>query len=316
MSDRKNSKTPTRLEIPIETLTKELDELFSLAKWEPDPAMSRWVPRVYESINYDYTQVFENAFCEKFNGLMLKSSDTISEIYSASFPEDEIIQYLVSKATGNALLFLHHPIDMEVSGVGFLAIDPRNLMLMKNKGISVYSCHAPLDCHDQIGTTASISRAFRVRIESSFARYGNGFAGRVGFIRPTSLQKLIGEGQKYFGVSHVEVGGKSIDVIKKVAIVAGGGDDIELFREAEELGAEVYITGEWYTRTQPRDEDGKRWAKANRLECLNYAARSSMAFLGFSHAATEYLVMRREIKSYFRKKGVFVRCIPQADWWK
>ncbi len=57
-------------EIPLDKLVRELDELFSVCDWDRDPAMSRWVPRVYRAIGYDYAETFEADFCERFNGLM------------------------------------------------------------------------------------------------------------------------------------------------------------------------------------------------------------------------------------------------------
>ena len=158
------------------------------------------------------------------------------------------------------MLFTHHPVDMEVSGVGFLPISPDTVERMRAKGVSVYACHAPMDCHDEIGTNASIVQAFDVQVERSFAEYGNGYAGRIGSIARASLNELVSRGKKVFGVERVETGGARPSYVTKVAIVAGGGDDLELLEEAERMGAQVFITGEWYTRTTPRDERGSIWA--------------------------------------------------------
>jgi len=303
-------------EIPLDKLVRELDELFSVCDWDRDPAMSRWVPRVYRAIGYDYAETFEADFCERFNGLMLQSGDTIKEIYCAVFPSPEILEKLLATTRGDALLFVHHPIDMEVSGVGFLPILPDDLERLRALGVSVYACHAPMDCHDKIGTNASIVQAFGVQVERYFAQYGNGFAGRIGSIVPTRLDELVEKGRQIFGVDRVEIGGARPATITKVAIVAGGGDDPELLGEAEQSGAHVFITGEWYTRTTPRDEWDKEWAEANRTTCKAYAEASKMALLGFSHAATEYLVMRGQMADYFKRDGLQVVCLEQSDWWR
>jgi hypothetical protein len=187
---------------------------------------------------------------------------------------------------------------------------------MRDEGISIYSCHAPLDCHDEIGTNASIGEAFRVRVEQSFAQYGNGFAARMGVIRPVSLDDLVAKGKEVFGVERAEVGGAEPAQITRVAIVAGGGDDVELMEEAETLGAQAYITGEWYTRTMPPEESERRWAEGNRAACELYAQSSKMAMLGFSHAATEFLVMRSQMADWFQRQGLGVECLEQSDWWR
>jgi putative NIF3 family GTP cyclohydrolase 1 type 2 len=297
-------------------LRHELDELFSIAEWDRDPAMSRWVPRVYQAIDYDHTRIFEPDFCARYNGLMVRAAETVEQVYCAAFPSPEVLGNTLDRKNGPALLFLHHPVDMEVGGAGFLPIPPAVLERMRTEGISVYSCHAPLDCHDEIGTSVSIAQAFHARVERSFAPYGNGFSGRMAAVGPVSLAELIARGQEAFGVERVEVGGAEPARITRVAIVAGGGDDVELMEEAEALGAQAYITGEWYTRTVPSEESERRWAETNRAVCQSYAASSRMALLGFSHAASEFLVMRDQMAGWFQRRGLPVECLEQADWWR
>ncbi|MFX0115501.1 MAG: Nif3-like dinuclear metal center hexameric protein [Candidatus Hodarchaeota archaeon] len=301
--------------VPLDELSGELDQLFSIHELDQDP-FSRFVPQVYQKIGFDYTDIFQPDFCERFNGLMLRSGDIIKEVYCAAFPTPEIVEQVMMTAKEGSLLFLHHPIDMEVSGVGFLPIHPNNLEWLRTQGISVYACHAPMDCHDEIGTAASIVKAFEIEVEGSFAQYCNGYAGRIGTIAPLHLKELIKEGQKIFGVNRVEIGGDCPTIVTKIAVVPGGGDDTEFFEEAEQRGADVYITGEWYTRTMPPDEKGADWAKANRTACETYAEKSKMAFLGFSHAATEFLVMKTQMRDYFRRKGLKIICLEQTDWWR
>lgn len=302
--------------LSLDELVRDLNELFSLDDWDKDPGMHRWLPRVYEDIGRDYTEIFEADFCERFNGLMLRSASVVKEVYCAAFPSPDVIKKLLATADGDALLFLHHPVDMEVSGVGFLPVLPDNLERLSSQGISIYACHAPMDCHDEIGTNASIVEALDIQVEQHFAWYGNGFAGRIGSITPVSLDELVKKGRKIFGGDRMEVGGAGLTTISKVAIVAGGGDDPELFKEAEQAGAHVYLTGEWYTRTTPLNEEGKAWAKANRAACKAYAQTSAMAFLGVSHAASEFLVMKTQMADYFQQKGLHVVCLEQSDWWR
>ena len=73
-------------ELSLNEVVRELDTLFSIRDWGADPAMSRFVPRVYQEIGYDHTKVFEVDFCKRYNGLMLRSGDTVKEVYCAAFP--------------------------------------------------------------------------------------------------------------------------------------------------------------------------------------------------------------------------------------
>jgi putative NIF3 family GTP cyclohydrolase 1 type 2 len=300
----------------LDELTGALDDLFLVQDWDSDPSMSRWVPKIYADIGYDYTQTFESDFCKRHNGLMLRSGDAVGEVYCAAFPTLGVLAQLLDRTAGDALLFLHHPIDMEVAGRGFLPIQPDVLERLRERGVSIYACHAPLDCHDILGTNASIAEAFGAHVTRNTAPYGIGFAGRVGTIHPTTLDDLIDRGKEVFGVDRVDVGGARPEPITRVAIVAGGGDDTDLFEEAEGLGAQVYITGEWTTRIQSPDQEGQAWAEANRAACQAYAARSGMALLAFSHAASEFLVMRRQMAPYFEQMGLPAICLEQSNWWR
>jgi putative NIF3 family GTP cyclohydrolase 1 type 2 len=302
--------------VPLDRLVHELDELFAIHDWARDPAAGRWLPRLYEKIGQDPTQIFEADFCQRTNGLMLRSGDTVREVVCAAFPSPDILATLLATVSEEALLFVHHPFDMEVSGVGFLPVPPDALARLKARGISVYACHAPMDCHDGVGTNASIVEAFDVQVEQRFAEYGPGFAGRIGSITPTELDALVRKGRAVFGVDRVEIGGAKPALIRRIAIVAGGGDDPELLEEAEQRGAQAYITGEWYTRTLPVDQEEKAWAESNRAACLAYAEASGMALLGFSHAASESLVMKGQMVPYFESKGVPATSLEPSDWWR
>jgi putative NIF3 family GTP cyclohydrolase 1 type 2 len=302
--------------IALDRLVRELDALFFVHDWERDPAASRWIPMLYREIGHDHTQIFEADFCQRTNGLMLRSGDTAKEVYCAAFPSPDILEKLLVVASEEALLFVHHPFDMEVSGVGFLPIPPDALAQLRARGISIYACHAPMDCHDEIGTSASIVEAFGVQVEQPFAEYGHGFAGRIGSIAPTEIDALVSQGRAIFGVDRVEVGGGKPAIIRRIAIVAGGGDDPDLLEEAEQRGAQAYITGEWYTRMVPVDPEEKEWVETNKAACLAYAEGSRMALLGFSHAASEYLVMKGQMVRFFETRGVGATSLEQSDWWR
>jgi hypothetical protein len=72
--------------VTLEVLRRELDELFSIDEWEQDPAMSRFFPRLYGPLGYDYTQILEPDFCQRHNGLMLRSGIKVEQVFCAAFP--------------------------------------------------------------------------------------------------------------------------------------------------------------------------------------------------------------------------------------
>jgi putative NIF3 family GTP cyclohydrolase 1 type 2 len=297
-------------------LVEHLDRAFEIPDWNRDPAMSHWVPEVYRRIGHDCAALFEPDFIARCNGLMFGASDRVTEVYCAAFPAPEILDALEARARSAALLFLHHPVDLESSGAGFLPIPPERLARLRERRISLYACHAPLDCHDELGTSASLAAAFEIREPSAFHTYGRGRAGRIGSLAPTTVAWLAERGKQLLAVEHAEIGGARPETIRRVAFVAGAGDSPEVLAEAETLGAEAFITGDWYTRSKPLGEADRRWVSDNRTACLAYAAKTGMALIGFSHAATEHLVMTRRMKPFFAAHGLPTHCLGQSDWWR
>ncbi|MBN2387258.1 MAG: Nif3-like dinuclear metal center hexameric protein [Anaerolineales bacterium] len=299
----------------LNDLVTRLDILFGVRLLDEDP-IKRWVDDVYQAIGVDPTRIFQADFCQRGNGLMMRAGERVGRVFCAAFPAPQVLEDLLAMHSGEALLFLHHPIDMEVAGEGFLPIRPDLIARLRESGVSIYSCHAPLDCHPEIGTNASIVAAFGIRVERDFSPYGNGFAARFGSILSMNIDELIETGQRVFGVERVEVGGGRPERITKVAVVAGGGDDLEDLRTAEALGAQAYLTGEWHPRLQPGREEARLWAAERNAVCREFAAGTTMALLGFSHAASEFLVMEAQMKPYFEELGLQVTCLPQLDWWR
>ena len=130
----------------LESLKIELDSFFELEQWEPDPAMKRFVPRVYNNVDFDYSSILEPEFNHKYNGLMLRSSSYVNHVYLAAFPTKEIVDEILKTAKGDSLLFIHHPLHINNGPEGVIPLSPKQVQALKTEGVSVYSCHAPLDC--------------------------------------------------------------------------------------------------------------------------------------------------------------------------
>ena len=302
--------------VKLKDFVSDLDTYFNLADWPPDPAMKDWVPKVCEHAGYDYREIFESAFCEKFNGLMLRASSEVKHVFCSSFATPDVLKTILDSGARDALLFLHHPLDMEVCGAGFLPIPRAVIKELQKRRISVYSCHAPLDCHDEIGTNAAIVKALGVTVEKSYIEYGLGYAGRIGSIECEKTSSLLKKVRDIFGVARLEVGGCLNADIKRIAIVAGGGDEPGYLKEAHENSCDMYLTGEWYPRYTPEDDVGKERVARMEDEISEFSRNTRMVLVGVSHAASEFLVMKTQIKQYFESKGLPTTAVPQKNWWR
>ena len=299
----------------ISKVTNTLDSFFEVKELEKDPAMSRFVPMVYRKTQ-QWKKIFEPDFLKRFNGLMIRGSDEIRTVFTASFPHDEIIQQFISQSQEGDLLFLHHPIPLECGdprgdlGRGFLPINSLLLQKVVEKRLSIYSCHAPLDYNKKVSTNRAIAEALKAKIESEFLPYGNGYVGLIATINPISTNKLIIRLKKIFGVPYVDFAGKNIDRITKIGIVAGGGDETEYSQAAKEREAQAYITGEIFSHY---DSD---WGKQNTAKLKKYAKTVDISLIGVSHAASEFLVMKTQVPKFIKENfGIAVIPLSQKKWW-
>lgn len=306
------------MKINVSTLsqvTSALDLLFKIKELEKDPAMSHFVPIVYEQ-NLDWKKLFEADFQKRFNGLMIRGTNKIQTVFTASFPHDEILQKFISLSEEGDLLFLHHPIPLESGdpkgklGRGFLPINSMLLKKLIKKKLSIYSCHAPLDYNEKISTNRAIAEAIKGKIDSEFLPFGNGYAGLIVNVDPISTMDLITNLKKIFGISYVDFAGKKLDKIIKIGIVAGGGDEVEYLQISQEKGAQAYITGEIFSHYD------NNWGKQNTAKLQNYAKKIDISMIGVSHAASEFLVMKTQIPEWFKKNfGLPVVPLTQNKWW-
>ena len=278
--------------------------------------MKRWVPKACARTDYDYRKVFEAGFCQKYNGLMLNAGEDVNHVFCSAFATPDVVKSMLDSGIADALFFLHHPLDMEVCGAGFLPIPWSVITELKERRISVYSCHAPLDCHDEIGTNAAIVRALNVSVEKSYIEYGIGYAGRIGTIDREQTPPLLKKIREIFGVSRLEVGGCLNAEVKRIAIVAGGGDELEYLKQAYDNSCDMYLSGEWYPRYTPEDDEGKQRVARMNEEISEFSRDTRMILVGVSHAASEYLVMKNQMKNYFEEKGLPTTPIPQQNWWR
>lgn len=300
----------------LASIVNTLDALYNIKDWPPDPAMMFWVPKIYERIQYDFQRVFEPDFCDRYNGLMLRCGNDVSHVFCASFATPDVMQKVLDSGLEDAMLFLHHPVDMEVTGPGFLPVMPDIIREFQNNRISIYACHAPLDCHDEIGTNAAIVEALNMTVERGYIKYGLGYAGRIGTIKPVKTDMLLQKIRDIFGVTRLEVGGCPGDTITRIGVVAGGADAPEDIQEPYKAGCDLYLCGEWYPRYTPDDEEVRKQVANLKEQTMAFAKTSKMLLIGTSHAASEYLVMRTQLKDFFEAKGLPTTPVPQDDWWR
>lgn len=301
----------------LDEIVTLLDKEFNISSYDKDPSFSRFIPTVYDSIQFDWKKAFEDEFSVRFNGLMIKGGEVVNQIFLAVFPTDSVLEHFIQNSHEGDLLFMHHPLLMECGdpqgewGRGFLPIKESYIEQIKQNNLSVYTCHDPLDRHKHLSTNIAIANELGAEIIESNKVSGS----QTEYILYCKVDKISTENLKnklkvIFNIPYVDFKGKHDEGIEKVAIVAGCGDVVDWMKEAELQGVQAYITGEIHCHID--NEYGKN--KFQKMK--DFANGTSMSLIGVSHSASEFLVhktlMRNWFETYFKCKTVV---IPQEKWW-
>lgn len=302
--------------VRLETIVNKLNKEFNIKEYGKDPSFSRFIPHVYENIQFDWKSSFENEFIHLFNGLMIKGEENVGTIYLAVFPTDHVLERFISKGRSGDLLFMHHPLLMECGdpkgkwGKGFIPIKEKYIKQLKEKKLSVYTCHIPMDSHEQLGPNIAIAHELKVDVtdvkddiqKNNFILYGT--------IETTNTDNLIATLKSIFNIPYVNFAGPKKHEIKKVAIVAGCGDIVDWMKDAEHNGADAYITGEIHCHID------NEYGRQKYREMKNFIPNTSMSLIAVSHSASEYLVHKTLMKEWFEKKfNIQTVLLPQEKWW-
>ena len=288
-------------------LVARLDDYFHLRRYQSDDFAV--IVDFCREAGIPLEEYATASFLQRFNGLMLDNAEEIRQVFCLVFPSEEVLQAVVSKAIGGALIFTHHPMDMETGGRGLVPIPSGWLERLRQGGISLYAVHAPLDCHEATSTSRALAEAVGVAIEGSFAPYFGGQAGVYGRIEPTPLQSFVKRVKEACGVDSAETK-MAHNYVERVGVVAGGAAYPSLMAEAQALGCDTYLSGDWRIR------HGGAWAEEHRPQFEEALKAINLNLVGGSHYATEMLVLRDKMVPYFRSLGLEAEFVPQSDPWR
>jgi putative NIF3 family GTP cyclohydrolase 1 type 2 len=249
-------------------------------------------------------------FMRRHNGLMLANAYEVQAVYTIVFPSPDVLAEVERRAYGRpALIFTHHPMDFETSGRGLLPMTESALAGLKEAGLSLYSAHAPLDCHAEVSTSRALAAAIGVPSDGTFAEYHGGHAGVWGTIDEAALDAFVARVSAGCGVEQINVKRNS-GRVSRVAVCAGGAAFPQLMEEAVALGCDTYVTGDYQVR------HGGPWAEEHRPRFDAFVESVPLNLIGASHFATEAVVMYADMPHVFKTLGLEAEFVPQDDPWR
>lgn len=250
----------------------------------------------------DFNEYISDNFKQRYMGLVLDNSEEIRKVCTAVFPSDKVINGILESGEKDVLLFTHHPMVWDINGVPstFKDIDKALLAKMKENRISLYSLHTPLDRVGEYATNVSFGKAIGVEREKDFDNYFGFPAGIIGKTEVNTVDELAHKIEKVVG-HEVKIWNYGDEKIKDhyVAIVTGGGNDLEALEELYELGVNTFVTGV----TRP----SKNYPPA--LKSHEYAKKKRINIIGATHYSTEKFACIAML-DYFKKQGLEAEFIP------
>lgn len=234
--------------------------------------------------------------CDNFKrrsmGLVCDFNEEINKVYAAVFPSNAVMEKILSDGAQNAMLFVHHPAVWNIAAPQvFLPPEAGLLRQFKNNGISVYNLHVPLDNFGEYSTSVSLARVLDIKIEKAFAPYFGALCGVFGQTELTLIGDLKDKFEKAVG-HKCGLYRYGLDGIakKKVAVVAGGGNEAGLLKEIADEGVNVLLTG-----IIAKNEFSK--------PAHEFAKRHKINLLGGTHYSTEKFACIAMV-DYFKKLGL------------
>jgi len=244
-----------------------------------------------------YMNSVADFLCDNFKkrsmGLVCDFTIEINRVYTAVFPSANVMQKILNDGTQDAMLFVHHPSiwDIRKAPESFQQMDRELLQQFKDRKISIYNLHVPLDNFGKYSTSVTLAKVLGIKPENSFAPYFGAMAGVFGKNDCATVQDLKNKFQEMVNheVSLYNYGDNKIKNAT-VAVIAGGGNDVDMLEEISKAGVNTFVTG-----------------IAVKNECSGkahvYAKKQGINILGGTHYSTEKFACMSMI-DYFTKFGL------------
>ena len=244
----------------------------------------------------EFNEFINPDFKDRYIGAMLDNTTEIKKVYTSTFPDTEILDNILNRDENNILLLCHHAMgyDPTLEGFPFCSIPVGYLKKLKERRISFYVMHIPLDSNGTYSTSVNLAKELQLQITGEFCEY---LGCKVGVICETDFTKLgdlalhventIGHPVK------VRQYGDNIIEGNIVGVAAGGGCIDFVAEELAALGINTFLTG--CTRPMPSFEPN--------MEFHRIAKENEINLVGATHYSTEKFACIAMVK-YFEGLGV------------
>jgi putative NIF3 family GTP cyclohydrolase 1 type 2 len=203
------------------------------------------------------------------------------------------MESILDEGLHDGMLFLHHPStwDLRRAPDIFTLMDRGLLSRFRERHISIFAYHVPLDNFGSYSTGVTLAQALGLSDLEPFSPYGGGLAGVLGELRDSDvgdlkfrLEAAVGHQCRLYQY------GDSIIRSGQVGVVAGGGLALDVLRDLAEFDINVLVTG-----VSVHNDFS--------AEAHLFAQEHSISVLGGTHYSTESFACKAMVK-YFRQFGL------------
>jgi putative NIF3 family GTP cyclohydrolase 1 type 2 len=224
--------------VRLETLVDELNAYFRIAEVENDD----WSPAYAAVYDEPYWRDYvEPGYEGKWNGLMVRGVGEVERVATCVFPSDRIVADLEP----GTLLFSEHPLDF-ADEPGFLPLSRESFETLKGRTCGFFHAHAPLDMHPEVSPSRLCAQGVGLESLEEYYAIADGIPGGAAIVGDSglSLEGLADAFRAYLGPEiKVHVITRPRYQAGRVAVVAGGGADVDILQASLERGCQTYVTG-------------------------------------------------------------------------
>lgn len=236
------------------------------------------------------------SFQRRYMGVVLDNAGKVNKVYTAVFPDLDILDKLLAAKERDILLFTHHAMgyDPTISGLPFYDIPEEYLQKLKKQRISLYTLHNPLDKNGEFSTSVNLAKNLGLELTGEFCEYDGMKVGILGKTELKSILELVERVKSTVGHEVRLLANGDHEIHEgRVAVAAGGGNLGFVVKEIADLGINTYITG--CTREVPGFEPVDEFHRV--------ISENKINVIGATHYSTEKFACIA-MTGYFRQIGI------------
>jgi putative NIF3 family GTP cyclohydrolase 1 type 2 len=244
-----------------------------------------------------YMEPIADFICDQYKkrsmGLVCDFAVEVKKVYTAVFPSNSVMQFILDKDEHDSMLFLHHPSDWDLAKAPpiFHLMDREMLEKLRDRRISIYNLHVPLDNYSEYSTSATLARTLGLTELKPFYEYYGSLAcvyGKTTCKTVNELQEKFAEAMGHKVSLYLNGSNEISNGI--VAVAAGGGNIADLHEQLAKDGVNLLVTG--VTVDAPFTRQAHDIAQKNKINLL-----------GGTHYSTEKPACQA-MCDYFKKLGL------------